>query len=225
LRAFAPEKIEKYEVLSFAATPADENGNLPTIDDLKAKYLFSGSYFLLPNQFWVHKNHQVVVKALGYLKQQGSPVLVIATGNTQDSRHPEHFKGLMQEVTALAVEDCFKVLGIVPKADLAALMKYAIAVINPSLFEGWSTTVEEAKYFYKPIILSDIPVHREQNPLLATYFSPGNASELAKKLWQIWNQPEENMKKTIELTLSENNKRRFEFARKYQEIVLKTLKQ
>ena len=225
LRAFAPEKIEKYEVLSFAAPPADENGNLPTIDDLKAKYLFSGSFFLLPNQFWVHKNHQVVVKALGYLKQQGSPVLVIATGNTQDSRQPGHFKGLMQEVTALAVEDCFKVLGIVPKADLATLMKYAIAVINPSLFEGWSTTVEEAKAFYKPIILSDIAVHREQNPLLATYFSPGNASELAKKLWQIWNQPEENMKKTIELTLYENNKRRFEFARKYQEIVLKTLKQ
>lgn len=44
------------------------------------------------------------------------------------------------------------------------LMKHAIAIINPSLFEGGSTTVEEAKSLLKVIILSGIPVHREQNP-------------------------------------------------------------
>lgn len=33
--------------------------------------------------------------------------------------------------------------------------------VNPSFYEGWSTTVEEAKSIGVPLLLSDIPVHRE----------------------------------------------------------------
>ena len=43
-------------------------------------------------------------------------------------------------------------------------MRQSVAVLQPSLFEGWSTTVEEAKSIGKTILLSDIPVHREQAP-------------------------------------------------------------
>jgi glycosyltransferase involved in cell wall biosynthesis len=41
-------------------------------------------------------------------------------------------------------------------------MRASTALINPSLFEGWSTTVEEAKSTGTPMILSDLGVHREQ---------------------------------------------------------------
>ena len=51
-------------------------------------------------------------------------------------------------------------------------MRHSLALINPSYFEGWSTSVEEAKSLGKRVILSDIPVHREQNPLMGIYFPP-----------------------------------------------------
>jgi glycosyltransferase involved in cell wall biosynthesis len=60
-------------------------------------------------------------------------------------------------------------------------MRASIAVINPSLIEGWSTTVEEAKSLGVPLILSDIPVHREQTQE-AMFFDPRSARSLAETM-------------------------------------------
>jgi hypothetical protein len=53
------------------------------------------------------------------------------------------------------------------------------------LFEGWSTVVEDAKSLNKFIFLSDIPVHREQNPLNVCYFNPYEEIDLTQKLLSI----------------------------------------
>lgn len=45
-----------------------------------------------------------------------------------------------------------------------SLIKYSVAVINPSRSEGWGSTVEQAKSMGKFILLSNLPVHIEQNP-------------------------------------------------------------
>ncbi|NIO41379.1 MAG: glycosyltransferase [Burkholderiales bacterium] len=70
------------------------------------------------------------------------------------------------------------------RADLYALMRGSIAVVNPSLFEGWSTTVEEAKAIGAPLVLSDIAVHREQAGGDAVYFEPHSATQAAAALVQ-----------------------------------------
>ena len=59
------------------------------------------------------------------------------------------------------------------------------SVINPSFFEGWSTSVEEAKILNKIIILSNIKVHKEQNPEMSHYFDPNNSNDLTKKIYQV----------------------------------------
>lgn len=51
--------------------------------------------------------------------------------------------------------------------------------MQPSLFEGWSSFVEEARALGLPALLSDIPVHREQNPPGAKYFDPHDPEQLA----------------------------------------------
>ena len=58
-------------------------------------------------------------------------------------------------------------------------MKEARAVIQPSKFEGWGTVVEDAKAMQRPLILSDINVHREQVGKHGYYFPVDNAAELA----------------------------------------------
>jgi glycosyltransferase involved in cell wall biosynthesis len=99
-------------------------------------------------------------------------------------------------------------------------MQHATALINPSLFEGWSTAVEEAKSIGKRIILSDISVHREQNPDGGIFFNPNNSTELANILQEIWINPNEekdhqllsSAQKTLAL-------RRNNFANEYEQIV------
>ena len=58
-------------------------------------------------------------------------------------------------------------------------MRHCCAIIQPSLFEGWSTVVEDARALGRPIIASDIPVHREQLGKDATFFSPHDVKSLA----------------------------------------------
>jgi glycosyltransferase involved in cell wall biosynthesis len=181
LTKFSAEHLNKTELLQFVASPV-HLGGVVGLEQLQKTYQFQGNYFLLPNQFWAHKNHRIVIEALRILKQRNETYLVLATGSTGDHRNPQFFPSLMRHVADLDVSDSFRVLGKIPFDHLVSLMHHTTAFINPSLFEGWSTSVEEAKSMGKQIVLSDLAVHREQAPDRAFFFPPNDANALAAAL-------------------------------------------
>ena len=68
-RKFYPSLAGDVSVVRFATQPApDLLATNPS--DVLAKYGLPPKYFYLPNQFWRHKNHQVVVDALAILKKR-----------------------------------------------------------------------------------------------------------------------------------------------------------
>jgi glycosyltransferase involved in cell wall biosynthesis len=178
LRTFSPTYAHKAELLRFVASPIPL-AHAACLQDLQRLYSFNEPYFLLPNQFWAHKNHRVVLSALQILKSRNEPLLVLATGSSHDHRNPSFFPSLMGYAKECDVLDCFRVLGRIPFDHLVGLMQHATAFINPSRFEGWSTSVEEAKSMGKQIVLSDIPVHREQAPERGFFFSADDPAALA----------------------------------------------
>jgi len=225
LERFFPEAIPKIRVLQFVANVPDPD-SLPSRDTLERKYAFAGRYFSLPNQFWVHKNHRVVLDALSLLKLRGRTLTVLASGKTADERDPGHFARLMQHAVALGVADQFRVLGLVPQADLMALQWHSVAVINPSRFEGWSTTVEEAKSLGVPAIVSDIDVHREQQPPSGAYFGPDDAEKLAELMWGEWNADATEARRALaEQARRQLAGRRREFARRFESYVVECVGQ
>jgi glycosyltransferase involved in cell wall biosynthesis len=175
---FAQNSKTAKHVLQFISNPVNFSRLLPR-QEISNLYNLPDKYLYLPNQFWSNKNHGLVIKALGILKKQNFEATVVCTGNTVDGRQPEYFDGLMKQCADIGVSDRFRVLGIIPYAHTQSLMVHSHGVINPSRFEGWSTTVEEAKTFQKPLLLSDIPVHREQAPLSGKFFSTNDPAQLA----------------------------------------------
>lgn len=149
---------------------------------LKKKFNLPEKYFYLPNQFWKHKNHLSVFKAVALLKKQGVDIHVVCTGNTNDYRNPEYYKDLLQFITDENIQNNIHILGIVDYKEVVYLLRYSLAVIQPSLFEGWSSIIEEAKSIGKNCILSNINVHREQEPEESIYFDPLNIKSLAEIL-------------------------------------------
>jgi glycosyltransferase involved in cell wall biosynthesis len=224
LAGFAPDCVERSRVLNFVAgfgtgpAPEDAAG-------LERRYGFKGPYFYVPNQFWAHKNHRVVLEALNILKAEGKEVLVLATGNTKDYRQPDHFGSLMDYAEEHGLTRTFKVLGLVPRSDVVSLMHNAVSLINPSFFEGWSTSVEEAKSMGKRIILSDIPVHREQDPQAGVFFNPRGPASLAGAMWKLWSSRDPKADEELMRRASEElPARRRDFAKRYEEIVLELVK-
>jgi len=218
---YYPDYCDKAEILRFVSgIPNDEN--LVSLDALQKKYHFKAPYFYMPNQFWAHKNHRLVVNALANLKNEGIEITVIASGNTRDYRQPEYYQDLMKFVKACGVEREFKVVGVVKYYEVIALMRYCVSLINPSLFEGWSTSVEEAKSLGKKIILSDIPVHREQAPHGGIFVDPHDEKGLAKVMKRILGQYETYTKhEDPEWVTEDYYSRRHEFAKRYEDIVYK----
>jgi glycosyltransferase involved in cell wall biosynthesis len=183
-RALYPALANDVSVVRFATQPApDLLAAKPS--DVLAQYGLPSKYFYLPNQFWRHKNHQVVVDAVTALKQRGLDVVVAASGSPADPREPDYFNDLTRQVEARGLGTNLRYLGMIPLDHVYALLRSSTALINPSRFEGWSTTVEEAKSFGVPMILSDLEVHREQTGGTARYFGVDDPERLADYLLEI----------------------------------------
>jgi glycosyltransferase involved in cell wall biosynthesis len=222
LKSFANWCKAPSYVLHFVSNPIDFS-EIITKTELIKKYNISDKYFYLPNQFWKNKNHRLVVDALAILKKEGLSITVVCTGKQYDSRNPDYFDELMRYRDQSNVVNEFQVLGVIPYKDIQALMLYSCAVINPSHFEGWSTTVEEAKTFHRPLLLSDIGVHREQAPGMGAFFDVKDAKGLAKLLLEVFNA--EEFRTSEEEILKDYELRLKKFGLEYFEILNAVLNQ
>lgn len=146
---------------------------------LKKKFNINKNYFYLPNAYWTHKNHIVVLKALKNLKVKP---LIISTGRFYDHRAPQHSNYILNIIKNFNLDKNYRHLGIVSENEMYSLLYYSLALINPSKSEGWSNTVEQAKLLKKKVILSNIPVHLEQKSKNFIYFNPNDYIHLSKIL-------------------------------------------
>ena len=211
-------------ILRFVSCLSPNLLELPSQADLAKRYNLDRPWFHIPNQFWAHKNHKIVLDALHWIKRQHTCPLVIATGSTKDYRNPEYFPSLMKTIRDYGLLDDFRALGVLPYTDVIALMRHAVAIINPSLCEGWSTSVEECKAMGKKVILSDIAVHREQSPERGQYFKPNDSRQLATLMISAmseYDEIEENV--YFSEARQKHNKNIIIFARQYEAIVMQVL--
>jgi len=177
---FYPQNNNKKFILHFAVTHPDFSQI--KIEDLKDKFKFQGNYYFCANQFWQHKNHKMLFNAMKILKEKGENPVLLCSGSTKDYRNPEYFSTLEKFIAENNLQENIKILGFIDRAEQLCLMKNSIAVIQPSLFEGWSTTVEDCKALGKFIFLSDLNVHFEQIKENVCFFNKSSTEDLVEKL-------------------------------------------
>lgn len=177
---FYPNARSILHTLRFAVThPAYRHLDIKA---LKEKYVINGRYFFSPNQFWQHKDQFTILKAVALLKQQGLEIIVAFSGKANDYRNPDYYPSLMEYVKANGLEQNCLFLGFIDRSEQLQLMNHAIAIIQPSLFEGWSTVIEDAKAMNQLVIASNLPVNIEQLPNGAEFFPQRNFEALSKLL-------------------------------------------
>jgi len=171
-------------VLNFASF-IDESYRDIEINGLLGKFNITKPYFIVSNQFWLHKNHKVVLNALRAFRGKGYDFQVVFTGKESDYRNPEYFESLKNFIEENELSQYILSLGFIERNEQLQLMANSIAIIQPSLFEGWSTVVEDAKAVNKYILVSDIPLHREQINFNCEFFDPKDDKDLAQKMIKV----------------------------------------
>ena len=184
---FAPECAQKGRVLPFPSLLAFEDLTGDPVTT-RSRFNLPEKFALIANQFWAHKNHALVVEALALLKDTGLNVPVVMTGLPADHRDPanKNFSTLLQAIASAGLNQQITILGLVPYNDLVNLMRTAALIIQPSRFEGWSTVVQDAVALGRPLLCSDIAVHREQVPRALGFFPTDRADVLAELLEAYW---------------------------------------
>lgn len=174
--------VYRFRVRVLRSTPEDAEATIRKYG-LPDRFLFCG------NMFAPTKNHQVVFDALGKLRSSGIRPLLVCTGNLFDYRNPDFMSEVFRMIHCNRITDQVYLMGIIPKRQQLELLQSAIAVVQPSLFEGWSTVVEEARALGKVLIISDCPVHLEQDPPRARFFPARDADRLAELIREAWQGP------------------------------------
>lgn len=131
-------------------------------------WLPAGACFLYPAQFWAHKNHHTLIGALAHLRAMGRPVphVVFVGADKGNSAH------LKRTAAELGVVDRVLFPGFVSRGELKGLYRRATALVFPSLLGPNNLPPQEAAVLECPMLLSDLPGHREQLGDGAMYVSP-----------------------------------------------------
>jgi glycosyltransferase involved in cell wall biosynthesis len=177
---FYPNATNKTYVLRFAVTHPDFS--MENIEKLQKKFGITKKYFFCANQFWKHKNHLFLFKAFKKIKERGANFQLVCSGALHEPRFHNYIKELKDFIKENNLECDIKILGFIERTEQLCLMKNSYAIIQPSLFEGWSTVVEDAKALNKFIFLSSLRVNIEQAPLNVCYFDPYDEDGLVYKL-------------------------------------------
>ena len=153
-----------------------------TFDEIRAKYDLPEHFYMISNQFHKHKNHKVVFEAVAELKKKGIEVSIGITGRFPDEPDSPYMQELHDIINKNDLKKSIKFLGLIPRGDQLLLMKYCKAILQPSLFEGWSTVIEDAKSLQVPVIAANLNVNIEQLEEKGTYFEPHNVEQLVSIL-------------------------------------------
>lgn len=143
----------------------NEVNNPKFIHKVLAKFeLKKNEYFIICNQFWVHKNFEILFKAIkAFLKTNHNTVYkFVFTGRLQDDRFPNNYDLLKNKYPAIFENEKVLFLGLIERQEQLILIQESLGLIQPSLYEGWNSSIEEAKCLNVPVVASDIKVHREQ---------------------------------------------------------------
>lgn len=172
---------ERVSVVHAAVPPfiATEDNEFP----LKCEMCHERGFVLVVASWYPHKGLGTVTDGYRAAATAGDmPHLVIIA---QDAPY-RYVRRLKERLEGEArVRNDIHLFGGQSRGSVANAFRQAIALVSAATVESFPLTPVEGMMFAKPLILSDIPAHREVAGDAALYFSAGDAAQLASRLHSV----------------------------------------
>ncbi len=136
-----------------------------------------GRYLLRVGNFYPHKNVEGLLLAFKDFLYENNDIKLVLVG-----KRDYFFKRILKQIENLNIEPNVLLLENVSDSDLVSLYSNATATVVPSFSEGFSLTAVEAMECGSPVIVSDIPVHREICGNSAIYCNPNDINDIKQKI-------------------------------------------
>jgi len=189
---FRPGCAGRIIALPFAPVPRREWFDLD-VPAARLRHALPERYFIICNQFWVHKDHATAIRAFAAFRAGGGDpdAALVCTGHPGDYRAPGHAAALRALIAELGLGGRVHLLGHLPKSEQIALLRGAIGVLQPTRFEGGrgGGAVLEALAMGVPALVSDIAVNREIVHAGCRFFATGDPAALAARMLELASHP------------------------------------
>lgn len=153
-------------------------------------------YIFYPAQFWPHKNHLRIIKALGFLKKEKNLDIAFVCCGMKTGGIREHtFNEIIEEASLLGVSGNIYYLDYVKDEMMYSLYDKAQALVMPTFFGPTNIPVLEAWAVGCPVLTSDIKGIREQAGNAALLVNPSSTEEIADGIYRLWT--DENLRKKL----------------------------
>lgn len=162
------------EVLPFVA-PRHINEKMEEYIETPPKYVF------YPAQFWEHKNHVNLIKALIRVKEKHKDINLVLVGSEKNAL--KRIKEMIQEND---LQKNVYILGFVSNEQITYLYKHAVALVMPSYFGPTNIPPLEAMALGCPVIVSNKYAMGEQVGNAGLLFDPDSPDEIAECILRIW---------------------------------------
>ncbi len=149
-------------------------------DHFRCLNLPTRHYFLYLGRHAAYKNLQRVIEAFSKLPNHDSYELWIAGSSDQ-----RHTPVLVNQIARLGLIQQVKFLSYAPYSELPILLNQAIALVFPSLWEGFGLPVLEAMACGTPVITSNLSSMPEVAGKAAMLVDPYNVGAIADALRQV----------------------------------------
>lgn len=176
---------KKIIVLPFLAPDYLENNiTNEAAKKLIAPLALPDKFIFYPAQFWPHKNHINILKAIKNLKDSNLKVNVVFCGSTKDEWG--EYQKLKEYINNNNLQEQVFYLGYVDNSMMSSLYRLAVALIMPTFFGPTNIPVLEAWKMECPVIYSNIAGCKEQLGNAGLLIDPNNFTDIADKIETLW---------------------------------------
>jgi len=124
----------------------------------------------------------LVLESMKQLFDKGKVFQMVMTGKKTTYRDKKYLIKMEKFILENGLQRYVKLTSFISREDQLVLMKNALSVIQPSLFEGWSTVIEDCKSLNQFVLASDLEVNIDQINNNCLFFERHSSAVLTEKM-------------------------------------------
>lgn len=156
------------------------------ISNTKEQYIETPSkYVFYPAQFWEHKNHMNLLKAIKILKNSLQDIHLVLVGSEKNM-----LKKINQYIKENELEENVTIQGFVSDEQITYLYKHAVGLVMPTYFGPTNIPPLEAMALGCPVAVSEKYAMPEQVGKAGLRFNPDSSEEIAECIKKMWTDEE-----------------------------------
>jgi glycosyltransferase involved in cell wall biosynthesis len=150
--------------------------------EIKKKYNLPENYILYVGRLNSRKNIQNLLKAFALVAEKDKQIMCVLVGKTDWKMF-----NLEELIVNLNIKDRILKLGYIQNEELPCLYSLAKIFCFPSFAEGFGLPPLEAMAAGTPVVVSDIPVHKEIYSNAASFANPNKPDDIANAILKLLN--------------------------------------